>query len=463
MPKSAGVYLFKDSRGKIIYVGKAAVLKNRVRSYFLKSKIHDYKTTLLIGEIADLEWIEAAGEIEALFLEAELIKRYKPKYNIDLRDEKSYLYVRIGGGKYPVVSLVRRPQDDNSKYYGPYLSAYPLRKALRSLRKIFPYNTHKTLPKRVCLDYHLGLCPGLEEGKTTLKEYRANLNKLGMYLAGERTRLVKQLATKMKTAARAQNFEQAVRLRNQIAALDSLNRQIIFGDKELFQANRDEALRRLQNLVGLGKPLKRIEGYDISHLSGTDNVASMVVFIDGMPAKSQYRRFKMKLAGNDDFAHMAEVIKRRFGKDNWPQPDLIVVDGGKGQLSATLNVLKEAKIKVPAIGLAKRYETIILPSYEARLKARKFEEIRLEADTPHLQLLMRLRDEAHRFGLSYHTLLRGKRQTSSVLESIPGVGPATRKKLIKHFGSLAGVKRATAGELAAAVGKTTASQIRQHL
>lgn len=463
LPQSSGIYLFKNAKSKIIYVGKAAVLKNRAKSYFLKSKLFDYKTTQLIQEIEDIEWIETAGEIEALFLEAELIKRYKPKYNIDLKDEKSHLFVRISADKYPTLSLVRRPLDDGAKYFGPYLSAYPLRKALRMLRKIFPYSTHNVMPKRACLDYHLGLCPGLEAGKTSLAEYKENLKKLSMYLSGRRTQLISQLKKQMQAASKAQKFEEAAKLRNQVVALESLKNQIVFGDKELFNARRDEALRRLQNLVGLGEPPKRIEGYDISHISGTDNVASMVVFIDGVPAKSEYRRFKMGQAGNDDFAHMREVIKRRLKNEKWPMADLMVIDGGKGQLSAASEAMEHANKNIPVIGLAKRYETIMLPAFDDNLKVKKYTEVRLAKDMPHLQLLMRLRDEAHRFGLSYHTLLRAKRQTASKLESIPGVGPATRKKLIKHFGSLAGVKRATPKQLQSVVGEAIASRVRQNL
>lgn len=461
LPKEPGVYFFKDASKKIIYVGKAAVLKNRVRQYFQNASRLDHKTQVMVGEIADVDWTTVASEIDALFLESEMVKRYKPQYNILLQDDKHYLYVKITTrDKYPTLSFVRRPLDDGASYFGPFIEGFPLRKALRYLRKTFPYSTHTTLPKRVCLDYHLGLCPGLEEGKTALKEYRANLNKLMMFLKGERTLLIKQLEKDMKIAAKKQDFERAAMLRNQARNLRALASQIVFGDQERFDITKDQALNGLAELLKLKGIPRRIECYDISHISGSDNVASMIVFVDGVTAKSEYRKFKMRLLGNDDFAHMREVISRRFRPENiekWSKPDLLVIDGGKGQLAAALEVLNEFSIPIPAIGLAKREETIIRQVNE------KFEEIKLAKESHVLKLLQRMRDEAHRFAVSYHSLLRGKRQTASLLDDIPGIGPVTRKKLIKNFGSLAGVRRASQEQLAQVLGDKKAILLSQYL
>ncbi len=467
LPAASGVYFFRDKAKKIIYVGKAAVLKNRVRSYFQVSTKHGPKNQVLMSEIAGLDWIETASEIDALFLESELIKRYQPKFNVDLKDEKSQLFVKITlKAKYPVVSFVRRPLDDGATYFGPYMDSSGLRRALRYLRRIFPYNTHQVMPKRVCLQYHLGLCPGLEENKTSLAAYRQNLHKLIMFLRGERTRLIAQLEKTMRQAAKGQQFETAGILRNQAQSLRALGKQIVFSDTERFDVSRDQALNGLAHLLNLKGAPRRIEAYDISHLAGSDNVASMVVFLDGVAAKNQYRKFKMYTPGNDDFAHMTEAINRRFSASNlakWPKPDLLVIDGGKGQLASALASLEKHTIDIAAIGLAKREETIIRRVYDERLTTKKFVEVKLPRDSEVLKLLQRLRDEAHRFAVAYHSYLRSSRQTSSPLETIPGFGPATRKKLIKQFGSLKAIKAADEIEISRVVGPKKAALLRQYL
>ncbi len=468
LPKQPGVYFHKDADGKIIYIGKAAVLKNRVSSYFQNSRQRDVKTSLLVQDIADLDWITVESEAEALFLESEFIKRYKPKYNIDLRDDKHFIYIRIPvRDEWPVISYVRRPLDDGAEYFGPYTSSDPVRRAMRQLRKAFPYVTHAVspMPKRACLHYHIGLCPGPEVGAVTPADYKRNLRRLMLYLHGKKTKLTDQLEREMQRAAKKHDFELAATRRNQLQNLQALSKQMIFSDKESFDLRKDEGLMGLADVLGLKKLPRRIECYDISHLQGTDNVASMVVFTDGVPNKEEYRRFKMRLAGNDDYAHMREVIGRRFRersgtlrdrslRESWSQPDLLVIDGGKGQLSAAAHVLDELGITVPAIGLAKREEEIIL---------RDGTVIRLPFDAPALQLLQRIRDEAHRFAVTYHSLLRSRRQTTSLLDGVPGVGPATRKKLIRTFGSVAGVKEAPEAEVAKVVGERRAKAIAQYL
>jgi excinuclease ABC subunit C len=492
LPTDPGVYFYKNAKGKIIYVGKAAVLKNRVKSYFQKSTVHGPKNQVLMTEIADVDWITVGSEVEALFLESEFIKRYKPKFNVDLRDEKNFIYLKITMNEaYPVVSYVRRPLDDGATYFGPFTASDAVRKAMKMLRRVFPYVTHETMPPRACLQVHLGLCPGPEAGLITSTEYKKNLKRLMMYIRGEQPKLLTQLTKEMEKAAKRKDFEAAAGARDQLRWLQALGKQMIFGERESFDLAKDQALAGLAERLGIPVP-RRIEAYDISHIQGTDNVASMVVFTDGVANKEEYRRFQMKLKGNDDFAHMREVISRRFSKvaeKGWAKPDLLLIDGGKGQLAAALAVLEEKGISIPAIGLAKREEQIIRRRTDLPLQGGTtrqsdqgdsgaitrddstgyqwnegdFEIILLPKSSAVIQLLQRIRDEAHRFAVTYHSLLRGKRQTRSLLDEIPGIGPVTRKKLIKVFGSGRAVKEATHDQLSAAVGAAKADVIREHL
>ena len=479
LPRAPGVYFHKDKSGEIIYVGKAANLNNRVRQYFQKSRLRDVKTDALVAEIADVDWIVVASESEALFLEAEMIRRYMPKFNILLRDDKSLVYVRINkNANAPSVTYTRRPLDDDAEYFGPFLSARPVKKSLQYLRKIFPYSTHITLPSRGCLQTHLGLCPGPETQQYNRKQYLSNLNKLSWYLRGERLKVVKELQKEMTLAASEQNFEQAAKLRNQLRALQTLRVQIIFSDKENLDLSKDHALFALTNLLGLSKPPKRIEGYDISHMSGTDTVASMVVFDNGVSNKGAYRKFKMQLPGNDDFAHMNEVIKRRLSPKNtkqWGVPDIFLIDGGKGQLGAAISARDVLGYSTPMIGLAKKQEEIVIHkslsnvkinnTYLKKLNGFKTDEsddfVRLDIpNSSHIiMLLQRIRDESHRFAVSYHSVLKTSRVKSSLLDNIPSVGPSTKKKLLRKFGSVSAIKNANYNEISAIVGPKKATII----
>lgn len=465
LPADPGVYFHKDKSGSIIYVGKAAVLKNRVRQYFQASRNRDPKTEALVAEICDIDWVTVETEIDALFLEAELIKRYKPRFNIALRDDRSDLFIRIDArSDHPTVSTTHRPLDDGAEYIGAFQSAYLVKRALKYLRRAFPYDEKPSRSKRVSLDYHIGLSPGLEEGRTSLDEYRSNLRKLSSYLKGNRVELTKQIETEMKQAAAEQNFEQAAKLRNQLIAMRELKKQIIFSDREFMDISKDQALNGLTDLLDLKGAPHRIEGYDISHMGGRDTVASMVVFTNGIPDKKEYRKFKSRIPGNDDFAHMREVMTRRFSGRNlerWPKPDLILIDGGKGQLSSARSILLEKNINIPAIGLAKRQETIITAYDDA--SGMQFDEILLEKSSSIVKLLQRIRDESHRFAVSYHSTLKTKRQTKSVLDDIPGVGPATRKKLLRKFGSVKAISQANESELIEVVGQSKARQIFERL
>lgn len=484
LPREPGVYFHKDASGEIIYVGKAAVLRNRVRQYFQKSRTRDPKTEALVAEIVDTDWMVVDSEIEALFLEAEMIRRYMPRYNILLRDDKSMSYIRIDyNSDFPTVITTRRPLDDGAKYFGPYLSAFSVRQALKSLRRVFPFATRR-IPgqKRATLYYHLGLDPGLEEGRTSLDEYRANLRKLMAVIEGKRKSVERELEKEMKQAAKASEFEKAAKLRNQLFSLQNLTRQVIFSDKEFLDISKDHALNELVNLLSLDKSPRRIEGYDISHMQGTNVVASMVVFTNGVSNKSEYRKFKTKIQQNNDFYNMNETIGRRLSEKNikaWGKPDLVLIDGGKGQLDAAIRARDDMGCsKIPFVGLAKREEQIVIQKGTSNVNLDERQLYSLggfatESDdfillnVPHntnlVKLLQRIRDESHRFAVSYHSVLKVKAQTASMLDDIPTIGPATRKKLIKTFGSLRGVTQARDWELEKVVGAKKATILRQYL
>jgi excinuclease ABC subunit C len=484
LPKAPGVYFHKDKTGAIIYVGKAAVLKNRVRQYFQKSRGRDPKTEALVAEIADIDWMVVDSEMEALFLEAEMIRRYMPRYNILLRDDKAMSYIRIDyDSQYPTVSTTRRPLDDGARYFGPYFSLGGVRQALKLLRKIFPYATRRIGgQKRATLHYHLGLDPGLEEGKTSLEEYRANLRKLMAVIEGKRQTIEKELERDMKRAARAKDFEAAGKLRNQLFALQNLKKQVIFSDKEFLDISKDHALNELVNLLSIAKFPFRIEGYDISHQQGSDVVASMVVFTNGVSNKAEYRKFKTRIDHNNDFYNMNETLNRRLSEKNlrlWGKPDVVLIDGGKGQLDAAIQARDQRGCsQIPFIGLAKREEQIVIQKDKSNVQLDEkllnqlggfFSEsddfilVNLPHNTNLVKLLQRIRDESHRFAVSYHSTLKRNRQTASLLDDIPGIGPATRKKLLRTFGSMRGIVLADETELAKVLGDKKARVVKQYV
>ena len=483
LPKTPGVYFHKNAEGQIIYVGKAAVLRNRVRQYFQESRFRDTKTDLLVSEIDDVDWIEVDSEVDALFLEAEMVRRYMPRYNILLRDDKSSCYIRISfKERAPLVSVTRRPYDDGADYYGPFLQSGPVRKALRYLRKAFPYSTHTTLPSRACLDYHIGLCPGPETDDYDRSLYLKNLKRLVAYIKGSQNKVIGELEKEMQRASKAHSFEQAANLRNKLLALRSLRAQVLFGDKEALDLSKDHALADMMDLFKLTSAPRRIEGFDISHMSGTDTVASMVVFVNGVADKRNYRKFKMRIPGNDDFAHMNEVILRRLSEKNvssWGLPSIMLIDGGKGQLGAAIAARDQLGLKVPMIGLAKKYEEIVVHKEKSFvvINDKKLLELRgfrtdesndfVRLDIPNnaniVKLLQRIRDESHRFAVSYHSVLKTGRQTASMLDDIPGIGPVTKRKLLTHFGSVNGLKVAAETEVAEILGKKKAHKLMPYL
>lgn len=484
LPKEPGVYFHKDAKGGIIYIGKAASLRNRVRQYFQASRSRDPKTEALVQEITDIDWMTVDSELEALFLEAEMIRRYMPRYNILLRDDKALSYIRIDyDSDYPTVTTTRRPLDDGARYFGPYTSTLAVRQSLKLLRRAFPFATRKISgQKRATLHYHLGLDPGLEEGKTSLEDYRANLRRLIAIIEGKRKTIERELERDMKRAAKAKDFEAAAHHRNQLFALRNLNKQVIFSDKEFLDISKDHALSELVDLLSIERFPRRIEGYDISHQQGTDVVASMVVFTNGVSNKAEYRKFKTRLNRNDDFYNMYETIKRRLSDRNrkrWSLPDLVLIDGGKGQLDAAMKARDECGCPdIPFIGLAKREEQIVIKRQGTNVTLNKsslqklggfssesdgFILVNVPQSTNLVKLLQRIRDESHRFAVSYHSILKIKRQTASLLDDVPGVGPATRKRLLRQFGSMRGITQASERDLGQVVGPAKARLIKSSL
>ena len=503
LPARPGVYFHKSETGEVIYVGKAAVLKNRVRQYFQAARNLDTKTMALVAEIHDTEWVETESEIDALFLESEMVKRYMPRYNVLLRDDKSQMFVRIDmKSEWPTVTFTRQPADDGAQYIGPFYNGYALKKALRYLRRVFPYFIKPPVKESSRLDQDLGLSPRLSDGP---EAYKANLKKLTSYIKGNRKKIAAELEKDMKNAAREYDFERAAALRNKLAHMKELQRRVMFGDREFLDISKDKALGDLAELLALAAAPKRIEGYDISHQGGMNVVASMVVFTNGASDRAEYRKFKTKQEKNDDTGNMHETLLRRFSPKNvnaWGLPDLVLIDGGKPQLVAALGAMAERDVRVPTVSIAKREEEIIISKNGSHIALDALRALQQQpkagvgvfdegdflvvnlhlgqrnagahsrnlagGDSPSpytdiVKLFQRIRDESHRFAVSYHTVLKRKKQTASLLEDVPGIGPATRKKLIKQFGSLRGVQAASQAEIAQAIGEAKATQLARYL
>ena len=571
LPENPGVYIMKDAAGKIIYVGKAVVLKNRVRQYFQSSRNHTPKVRAMVAKVADFEFIMTASEVEALILECNLIKKHRPRYNISLKDDKSYPYVKVTlQDDYPRVFLTHRILKDGARYFGPYTNVTAVHESLKLLRRLFPLRNCKTLQDRPCLEYHIKRCLAPCVGKVAKEEYDAMIQSVLLFLEGRTETVERELDTRMKAAAENYQFELAARLRDQLAAVKKVaEKQNIVtgaGDQDaigmarseigvcvqvffirsgkmigrehfLLQGSEDEsdeallaaflqqyyhratfipreillpmdlaevslletwlaekkgakvqllvpqrgtkhdivamaasnaekflsdeaarirqanaqtlgAVEELGRYLGLKNPPNRMECFDISHIQGSETVASMVVFEGGLPKKSDYRRFKINSTEGkpDDFLSMREVTQRRYG--DLPEselPDLIVIDGGKGQLSSALEIIRGAGHKdVPVVGLAKQFELVF--------REGESDPVVLPRHSQALYLIERIRDEAHRFAITYHRNLRGKRNLVSVLDHIVGIGPARRKSLWSTFGTMAKIKAASVDELAAAPG-----------
>lgn len=558
LPDSPGVYLMKDANGKIIYVGKARVLKNRVRQYFQANKNHSAKVKAMVAKVADFETIITASEVEALILECNLIKKHRPRYNISLKDDKSYPYLRLTAENFPRIILTRRIIQDGSRYFGPYTSGLAVKETLALIRKIFPLRTCKTFAKRPCLEFHIKRCLAPCANKVSREDYMRLVNAAEKFLEGRTTQVERELSAQMNAAADNLDFENAARIRDILFAIkkvtekqkivtdtgdvDSIGLAQLNGDtcaqiffvregkvtgrenfllsgtdneapaqiitafikqyysratisaaeillpvdlpddevkilsewlgaklitpkrgvkrslvemaiqnaekflseesarKLLKDAQTLGAVEELKNFLNLPKLPRRMECFDISHIQGAETVASMVVFVDGLPDKKGYRRFKIRSTEGkpDDFLSMREVTARRYAAtDNLP--DLIVIDGGQGQLSSALEIIRGAGHTVPVVGLAKQFELIFVENSSV--------PIELPRDSQALKLMQRIRDEAHRFAITYHRTLRRKRNLKSELDNVAGIGVKRRTELFKHFGTLAKIKAATVEEL----------------
>jgi excinuclease ABC subunit C len=486
LPSKAGVYVYLDKNGTVLYVGKAKDLKSRVSSYFQKSANLGAKTTVLVSQIHKINITIVESELEALLLEAFYIKKYNPKYNIRLTDSKMYLKIRITiNDVYPRVLLARREDDKDSLYFGPYPSSGALKLVLKTIRRVFPYVSVPNHLKRICLYHHLGLCPcpPINDSPELRKEYKKNIKGIIRILEGESQKILKELEKERDKASKDEEYEKALILQKRINAMSLITTP--FHKPFEYDVNpnlRDDkrqeeldALKEILNQHGLGlEKLERIECYDISNTQGTHAVGSMVVFVNGEKESSQYRKFRIRRDWEkpmtkvekvslevkgpkhlaNDFAMMREVLKRRLNHEEWDTPDLIIVDGGKGQVSSAITALAESGMVIPLVGLAKREETIIVPviarngvtrqsqtadgidsdtpmvnTYQELLNLRfagtkeeknktivvneeHFTEISLPKNSPPLFLIQRLRNEAHRFAITYHRKLRSKNALS---------------------------------------------------
>ncbi len=397
-PDRPGVYFMKDAAGRVLYIGKAASLKKRVRSY-VTGRPASLKTQVMMARVRRITYEELASEDEAILREDELIKFYQPLFNVIQKDDKSFPYIKVTQEDFPRVMIARRRRHEtDADYFGPYTDATTLRQALKVLRKAFPFCSCRRFPKRPCLHHHIGLCPAPCAGKISKRAYRERIRRLEDFLASRDEELIEALSRRMQKLVRRQRFEEAAGIRDQLEALGLL---ISLKPRPGHAAPvLDEDFRAL----GLRRLPRRIEAFDISDLHGKESVGSMVAFLDGKPDKDNYRRFRIRsVSGIDDYAMMREVVRRRYSRlkeEGLRLPDLVLIDGGLGHLEAAAGVLKELGLAVPIIAIAKKEELIYTKGNNAAL--------RLRAGSPLLRLVQRVRDEAHRFALKYHRLLRGK-------------------------------------------------------
>jgi excinuclease ABC subunit C len=577
VPKKPGVYLLKDDKGKMLYVGKAKALRDRLRSHFRPGTDEDRKHRLMMSRIADFETIVTDSEVEALILEASLVREHRPKYNINLKDDKSYPYIRLTAEHFPRIFITRKIVQADSRYFGPYTDVGAARQLMAAIRRIFPVRTCRlriteetvrAKKHKVCLNYHIGRCRGPCEGLISQSDYRWYVDQVVAFIQGRNNDLIRDLENKMKKLSKLKRFEEAALIRDEvrsIAAFQSKQKIVdgLMADRDLITvASQDDdacavvfnvrdgkitnrhhfylkgvegeseneiltsflkqyylrsdyipkeiyltspltetsevkewlsrkkskkvelfipkkgnkarlmdmcarnaqllleelrlqkeqtesriasSVEALQKDLSLGSPPSRIEAFDVSNIAGQDAVASMVVFENGRPKKSDYRKFKIKTVdGIDDFRMMAEVIERRMSrllKEEKALPDLILVDGGKGQLSAAVQVLKKLSLPdQPVIGLAKRLEEVFIPGIP--------DPQNIPKSSTGLRLLQRVRDEAHRFAVTYHRQRRKKRVIHSELDDIPGIGEKRRNALLKAFGSVEAIREASVENIA---------------
>lgn len=460
LPDTPGVYLMKDRLGRIIYVGKANSLKKRVSSYFQAGRAralrHQPKIRTLIEMIVDLETIEVKSEPEALLLEGKLIKQWRPRYNTDFTDDKRFLLVRLDmEAEMPRFVLTRFKKDTRSRYFGPFAHSGLLRKTLASMRAKFGVLLGDSSPQKIGDDTWQLYDDVRSElygwpNTVTTAEYRARALEAADFLDGKSREWLETLRAEMKTRAEKQEFEKAAELRDVVLALERTLARTRKFTRDLTKLQPNQAgLDALQTALGLESPPVNMECFDISHISGTFVVASMVHFTDGQPDRDQYRRFQIKsFVGNDDFRAMEEVVGRRYRRlieEKKQFPDLVVIDGGRGQIGAALKAFLLLECPPPTIiGLAKKHETIIFP--DAR------EPLNLPLNDPGLNLLQRLRDEAHRFANTYNADLRSKKIKESILDDFVGLGPKRKEAVLAHFGSIDRLRAASVEEIAVVSG-----------
>ncbi len=420
-PAAPGVYLMKDAEGRVLYVGKAKSLRNRASHYFTKAAAEDPRTADLVKVIADVDYVPADSEVDALLMEARLVKDIQPRFNVDLKDDKTFPYLQIRMREdFPRVEFTRKPRRKGVKLYGPFTSAKSLRQAIQVLQRIFQFRTctldideqdERWRWFRPCLLHSIRQCTAPCNFRVTKEDYRRQIRNLRMVLEGKKDRLIKRMEREEREAAAALEFERAARLRDDIAALRKLaDRGEVDKDtqKNIFPIDPKKGMKGLKQVLGLPKVPRTIEGVDIAHLAGEDTVASLVSFIDGLPYKNGYRRYKIRsVEGVDDFASIREVVTRRFrrlGDEELPFPDVLLIDGGKGQLNAALEAFQLLGVEPPVlISLAKREEEVYRPG--------DADPIVLSRTSAALRLLQYVRDEAHRFAQHYHHLLRRKKLT----------------------------------------------------
>jgi excinuclease ABC subunit C len=446
LPKAPGVYLMKDDKGRVIYVGKSASLRDRVGSYFLASTRLEMKKAGLLIDVVDFEVIQTDSEVEALLAENRLIKDIQPKYNARLLDDKTFPYLMITtGDEFPGVFITREPRMEGVKLYGPFTSVYALKEAVTLLQKAFKFRTchleiHEADPHRrffrPCLLYPIRQCTAPCAAKISAEAYREDINRLIRFLDGDKKKVLGQMEREMLDASKDMDFERAARLRDEIKALNALGARGGKGEQEYWQpeafvSNPQEGVAKLQEMLELPEPPRIVEGIDIAHLQGGEMVGSKVTFIDGVPFKDSYRRYKIKHGqGNNDFLSIQEVVSRRYreaGTNNELYPDVILIDGGLGQLHAAMDVFKQMDVKPPmVISLAKKEELVFAQG--------RNDPIRAARNHLGLKLLQYIRDEAHRFAQQYHHILRRK----TVLEEDVKTGrrPPVRRKIKKTVSTL---------------------------
>ena len=417
-PTTAGVYLMKDAQGRVIYIGKAVNLKSRASSYFTQAAAIDRRTAELVTEIADIDFLDTDTEVDALLLEARLIKDIRPRFNSELKDDKTFPYLEITTREdFPRVEFTRTPQSKGTKLYGPFTNAKQLRGTITVLQKIFRFRNcsldiddgdEKWRWFRPCLLHSINQCTAPCNLQISKEDYRKDINKLKLFLEGKKDRLLKEMKKEMQAASEKKEYETAARLRDEIQLLESLHERGNLEDHaqpEVFYIDPKKGMQGLKKVFQLPDLPRRIEGVDIAHLQGGETVASLVQFIDGLPFKHGYKRFKIRtVKGIDDYASIREVVSRRIKRlhqEGESFPDILLIDGGKGQLNAAMTAMRELGVEPPfTISLAKREEEVFVPG--------ETEPRRLSRHSYGLRLLQYVRDESHRFAQHYHHLLRNK-------------------------------------------------------